>query len=311
MRALTFDNSRREHFVFREVQPRRLSPNEVLVRVSAVTVDPREIEAALRNGGDGLPFGSELVGTVEECAPDGSGPPRGSRVVGLVASGAWAELVAVPSDALAEVPSDVTLTGAVTLPVAGLTALHALSYGGLLAAKHVLVANASGAIGLFAVQLAHLSGACVTAMVSLPEHEALLEEYGADCVLVEGTSAMGPFGPYHLIVGDGDDIVPETTTKVLRPWGTYACYGSDQQAARVPGGADATGPSRGARVSVFELFNNLQLEPAREGLRRLLALVRTNSLQPHVETEAGWVEAEEIAAIAVHRDYVGRAVLHL
>ena len=76
----------------------------------------------------------------------------GDRVVGLVRCGAWAELVAVPTYAVAAIPSAVSFAQAAALPVAGLTALHGLGYGGLLAAKHLLVTGATGGVGTLAVQ---------------------------------------------------------------------------------------------------------------------------------------------------------------
>src|ERR1700675_2838542 len=56
----------------------------------------------------------------------------GARVVGLLPEGAWAEHVAVPTHALAELPAKVTFSQAATYPVAGLTALHALGKRGML-----------------------------------------------------------------------------------------------------------------------------------------------------------------------------------
>jgi NADPH:quinone reductase len=67
---------------------------------------------------------------VERAAADGSGLPEGARV-GLLESGAWAELAAVPTNALAALPEEVPFEQAATLPVAGLTALYTLEEGGL------------------------------------------------------------------------------------------------------------------------------------------------------------------------------------
>ena len=53
----------------------------------------------------------------------------------------------------------VTDAQAATLPVAGLTALHALRQGGLLLGRKVLVDGATGGVGHLAVQLAAAAGA--------------------------------------------------------------------------------------------------------------------------------------------------------
>src|SRR5436190_1417460 len=82
-------------------------------------------------------------------------------VVGLVLEGGWAERVAVQTNWLAELPDKVSFSQAATFPVAGLTALYALTKGGNLLAQRVLVTGATGGVGDFAVQLARLSGAHV------------------------------------------------------------------------------------------------------------------------------------------------------
>ena len=81
------------------------------------------------------------------CWADGSGPGPGTRVVGILPSGAWAERVNCRTHAVAALPDAVGDAAAATLPVAGLTALHALRQGGLLLGRKVLVDGASGGVG--------------------------------------------------------------------------------------------------------------------------------------------------------------------
>src|SRR6202008_775002 len=97
----------------------------------------------------GRTVGWDIAGVVERAAADGSGPPEGARVVGLVWTGGWSERAAVPTRQLAELPDAVSFEQAATLPVAGLTALHALQIGGFCLGKRVLVIGASGGVGRF------------------------------------------------------------------------------------------------------------------------------------------------------------------
>src|SRR5262249_36627767 len=142
--------------------------------------------------------GWDLAGVVDVAAADGSGPRVGARVVGVVLEGAWAERVAVPTHALAELPEKVTFSQAATFPVAGLTALHALAKGGLLLGRRVLVPGATGGVGDFAVQLARLSGARVTAGVRRDDQVAAVRELGAHDVIVG--DVIPPTPKYDLIV---------------------------------------------------------------------------------------------------------------
>jgi NADPH:quinone reductase len=66
---------------------------KALVRVAAVSLNRGEVRRA-ESSEPGFRPGWDLAGTVERAAADGSGPQEGSRVVGFLPSGAWAELVA-------------------------------------------------------------------------------------------------------------------------------------------------------------------------------------------------------------------------
>jgi NADPH:quinone reductase len=98
--------------------------SQALVRVKAISLNLGEVRRALTIAEPGWRPGWDLAGVVEQAAADRSGPPVGARVVGFLPAGAWAETVAVPTNALAQLPDNVTFAQAATLPVAGLTALY-------------------------------------------------------------------------------------------------------------------------------------------------------------------------------------------
>src|ERR1051325_6101624 len=100
--------------------------DEVGVGVTAIALNRGETRRALQVTEPGWRPGWDFAGIVETAAADGSGPKPGTRVVGLLPSGAWAERVNCSSHAVAALPDAVSDAEAATLPVAGLTALHAL-----------------------------------------------------------------------------------------------------------------------------------------------------------------------------------------
>ena len=131
--------------------------------------------------------GFDLAGEVVACGPAVTGFDVGDRVMCLLghAGGALSELVLVPQSIVARAPAEIELARAAAIPLAGLTALQALRGRASLHVRpspRVLVIGAAGGIGVFAVQLARLAGAHVTAVADEPRGE-FLRDLGADVVV--------------------------------------------------------------------------------------------------------------------------------
>src|SRR5258708_18682222 len=171
MRAVVIEPAAPGQLAIRDVGAPVPAPSEALVRVAAISLNRGEVRGAARaNAGDRI--GWDFAGTVERAAADGSGPPAGSRVVGLLESEAWAEQVAVETRALAQLPDAVSFEQAATLPIAGLTALYTLEIGGPLLGRKGLVTGASGGGGGLACQLARPGGADGAGVGRSPAHQA-------------------------------------------------------------------------------------------------------------------------------------------
>lgn len=165
---------------------------EVRVRVAATTFNG--VDGNIRAGfmQEPMPLtlphvpGLDVSGTVDAV---GEGVDRlqvGDRVVGFlpfVTDGASAEHVVAPAEALALAPTSVPLTDAAALPIVGLTAWQALTeHAALTPGQRILVNGASGAVGLYAVQLAKALGAHVVATTG-PRSADLVRTAGADEVV--------------------------------------------------------------------------------------------------------------------------------
>jgi len=310
MRAVVVDPALPDHLGLREVAPPAPAPAEALVRVNAFSLNLGEVKSAMTSPAGARP-GWDLAGTVEQAAADGSGPPVGARVVGFVGSGAWAELVAVPTNALAVLPDGVSFAQAATLPVAGLTALHAVEHGTGLLARKALVTGASGGVGLFACQLARLTGARVVGLIRRPNYGQIVAATGVEEVVVdEDGAAAKAHGPYRLIVESVGGRVLANALGMLAPDGVCVSFGATAS-AQVD--FNLWPLVRAGRASLYGLvlFNELVREPASVGLERLAYLVANDRLRPHIAVEAPWDEVGATARELLARHIPGKAVLHV
>ncbi len=306
-RAVVVDPDAPGRLAIKPVDDPRPDRGEAIVRVQAISLNRGEVRRSTMAPAGWRP-GWDLAGTIERAAADGSGPAAGTRVVGLLPEGAWAELVAVPTHALAELPAKVTLAQAATFPVAGLTALHALAKGGLLLGRRVLVTGATGGVGDFAVQLARLAGAHVTGSVRRAEQSAAVRALGAHDVVVGDAI---PDSPKHdLIVESVGGRTLGTALAALARGGVCVTLG-------VSAGNEVTFDARNffisGRTTLYGLylFTELGAEPASIGLRRLAALVAEGQLMPHVSVERPWAEIGKVAEDLMARRFPGKAVLSL
>lgn len=193
MKAVVFDRyGSVEVLQYRELSKPTIKPDQLLVRVSASSVNP--VDWKIRQGhvqllsGFNFPriVGSDISGVVEEIGREVTKFQPGDEVytfLNPLTGGACAEYCAVPESAAAIKPQNITHTEAATVPIAGLTALQALrDLGEIQAGKKVLINGASGGVGIFAVQIAKAMDAVVTGVCSAKNRD-FVKNLGADFVL--------------------------------------------------------------------------------------------------------------------------------
>ncbi len=308
IRAVVVDQTLPGKFAIREVADPNPASNEALIRVHATSLNLGEVRYG-QAWDSGTRIGWDLAGIVEAPAADGTGPQSGARVVGFLPRGSWAEKVAVPVTSLAVLPGSVSFTQAATLPVAGLTAYHALKRGGAVLGRKVLVTGASGGVGHFAVQLAKAAGAYTVAQLRSESKRGLVAAAKPDEIVVnDDVTATEPFGPFDLVIeGVGGSTLAGALSVIARG-GTLVTYGATSS-------PDVTFPlgkffgTGGASIYGLTLFHEVRAEPAGIGLEILANLVASGAVLPHVDIETPWENVADIAQQLLSRKIQGKAVL--
>ncbi|MGW1993699.1 NADP-dependent oxidoreductase [Embleya sp. NPDC001921] len=292
-------------------------PTEILVRVHAAGINPLD-----RRTRAGLPtpvtaalgptphiLGWDVSGVVEGIGHGQFRFAPGDEVFGLLwlprPAGAYAEFVTAPSRQFAPKPRAVDHDHAAAVPLAGLTAWHALTeVAELRPGQRVLVHAAAGGVGHLAVQIAKHLGAHVTA-TARTVHHARLRDLGAD-ELVDHRRA-----PFEAAAHDMDvvlDLVgiaqPDTAIRslqVLRPGGLFIGIAP----GRPEGFADLA-EAAGVRVAP-----ELLVEPDGHGLTRLADLIDAGALRVHVDRTFPLDRAAQAHAHAERAGATGKLVLRV
>lgn len=252
--------------------------DELLVKVEAISLNRGEVRAAAL-AADGVIPGWDVAGTL----------PDGTRVAGMVGGSAWAERVVVPKHAAAVIPSEVSMSVAATLPLAGLTVMRALAVGGPLLGKRVLITGATGGVGSLAMQLAAIAGATATGVSSVAEtsgeYDLILESVGGESLAnaIEAIAAGGVI----VTIGNSSEQPASFNPRSLYRKGGASIYG----------------------LLVFEEVASRRVG-ARE-LACLFELVRTGALAPVIEVERSWSELDRTLADLEQRRFKGKAVLRV
>ncbi|MFF9192752.1 zinc-binding dehydrogenase [Streptomyces rochei] len=299
MRALVVDHGEAGPVRFADVDEPVPSSDEALVEIRHIGLNFGELNY-VHQWPAGAVHGHDAAGVVVRAASDGSGPPEGTRVALGMSPHAWAERVAVSPASLGTVPEGVDLADGAALGIAGVTALRVLRKRSLLA-RHVLVTGASGGVGHFAVQLASLAGAWVTALVGSPARAAGLRDLGADKVLTDLAQTDDRF-----------DLVLDTVggPLVAQAW-SFLAEGGTIHLVGYSSGQDTTFPS-GSLFGFGEprtIATYGDMTPTSGELTDLLGLMAAERLSAPVGLRGNWQDVDDAVRALFARKIHGKIVL--
>ena len=171
-----------------EVPMPEMKADEVLVRVHTAGVNPLDNMIVRGEVKLIVPYamplimGNEFCGTIEKMGEEAHGFSVGDRVYGrlpLNHIGAFAEYVAVSSDAVAKVPDYLSDEEATAVPLTALTALQALELLQVKSGDSVFISGGTGSFGAMAIPIAKSRGLKVITNGSAIQRDRVIS-LGAD-----------------------------------------------------------------------------------------------------------------------------------
>lgn len=208
MNAVAFNEPGLENLNFVNVPVPEIGSNDVLVRVVLAGINP--IDYFIVKGLRPVTIfphipGSEFAGIVEEVGENVKNLKKSDRVIvyprifdgecdfclegkemlcrsggliGQISQGGFAEYTVVPSKNVFKIGDNISWEIAASVPIAALTAYHALKEANVGFNHLTVVVGASGNTGMFAVQFAKMMGAKIIAI----SRKNWVKDFGADYV---------------------------------------------------------------------------------------------------------------------------------
>ncbi len=284
MKAFCLAGSGATELVEEEIPEPQPGTDEVLVRVCAAGVTPTELRwypTSHRKDGEkrsrAVP-GHEFSGVIAAVGERVEGFTGGQEVYGMndwFADGAMAEYCVTPASSVAAKPLRLTHAEAASIPIGALTAWQGLvERAKVQSGERVLVQGGAGAVGVFAIQIAHLYGAYVIATASSRNLDFVRQLGGDQVIDYEAVPFEHEVGEVDVVF---DTVGGETLRRswaVLKPVGRMVTIASDGE--------------QGTEERVKQAF--FIVEPNRTQLKEVGRLLDEGRLKPVVDAVVPFAE---------------------
>jgi NADPH:quinone reductase-like Zn-dependent oxidoreductase len=274
MKTLRFnDSSQAPALIYGTMDTPHPKSGELLIRVHAAGITPTELlwyPTTHTKSGEkrtGAIPGHEFSGVVAALGEGVTGVTVGDEIFGMndwFAEGATADYCLTRPDWVAPKPVSLTHVEAATLPISALTAWQGLfDRAQLRQGERVLIHGGAGAVGLFAIQLAHKIGAYVLTTAS-SEHFDFVQRLGAQQVIDYRTESL------QKTVKDLDVIFDTVGGSTLR--GSWDLLKPGGRAVTIAATSEGTKDERIEKAFFI-------VKPDRNQLIEIAKLVETGDLQ--------------------------------
>jgi NADPH:quinone reductase-like Zn-dependent oxidoreductase len=309
--------------------------HEVLVRITAAAIqylDNIVIEGTVIPD---LPLphipGCEGAGVVESVGPHVTRWKKGDRVIipfiqrwaagqltpwqneirtGVQVPGALCEYTVQPENTLVRAPENLTDEEAAALPVIGLTAWSNLVSQAKIRAGQVILIQGSGAVSLFALQIARVFGLKIIATTGSKENESKLRSLGAEEVINYREKKDWSKEVKRLNGGTGVDITLDIGGMQTVQQSILSC--------RENAYVGLVGFLTGSEITVdvhYLIMNNIRLQGYTVGhaqdLEGLVSAIAANNLRPVIDSIFPIEDTQEAFKLLKSGHAFGRIVIKI
>ncbi|TXD52008.1 MULTISPECIES: NADP-dependent oxidoreductase [unclassified Polaribacter] len=279
-----------------EVEKPSLKPNDILVEVKAVSLNPIDykiVEGKLKDMISlNLPItiGFDVSGVVIEKGASVNNFEIGDEIYSRVPQeqmGTIAELVSVNSDLVAKKPKNSSFEEAAGLPLTGLTAIQALESVGIKENDRILIHAGSGGVGSFAIQYAKAKGAIVYTTTS-SKNVDWVKALGADRVIDYKTEDYKEVAKNLDIVFDtlGDEYTFDAF-EIIKEGGKVTTIAGlpDEETAKQMGMKEYKLPEKLSKLieKKAAIYKLTWMQPDAEQLNSISKMVENGDIKPIVD----------------------------
>lgn len=306
-----------------EVAEPQPAANEVLIDVHAASVS--YMDYLMTCGGyqmrPALPYipGTDAAGVVVACGDHVTRFRPGDRVSCDSWFGGFAERMIAKEPSMVLLPANVDFIAGSTILQAYLTAWYALiERARLQAGETVLVTGAAGGIGLACVDVAHVVGARVIAVVGTAAKAAIVREHGAEEVIDHSREDVRE-RVKALTGGEGLDVCVDNIGGAL--FATLARLMRWNGRLMPIGFTSGEVPSLAMNLPLLKNYSIVGVfigawkerfsDDARRAAETVMAWVGEGRLRPHVDRVLPLEHAAEAMSAVANRSAQGRIVLRV